>query len=89
MNKAEFVKGVAEKTETTIKDAEKAVNAVIEQLTEAFVKGENVAFIGFGTFKCGIRKARPGRNPATKEIITIAESKTVAFKMGSKLKEQL
>ena len=61
MNKAEFITGVASKADLTKKDAEIAINAVIAQLSEAFSKGEDVAFIGFGTFKVSTRKARIGR----------------------------
>ena len=89
MNKAEFITGVASKADLTKKDAEIAINAVIAQLSEAFSKGEDVAFIGFGTFKVSTRKARIGRNPSTGKEMNIPESKTVCFKAGSKLKELL
>lgn len=89
MNKAEFITGVASKADITKKDAETALNAVLAQLSEAFSKGEDVAFIGFGTFKVATRKARIGRNPSTGKEIQIPESKTVTFKVGAKLKEML
>lgn len=89
MNKAEFISGVAEKAAMTKKDAATAVEAVLAQLTESFAKGEDVPFIGFGTFKVSTRKARIGRNPSTGKEMSIPESKTVTFKVGSKLKEQL
>ena len=89
MNKVEFIAGVAEKAAITKKDAEIALNAVIAQMTDAFSKGEDVAFIGFGSFKVSTRKARIGRNPSTGKEMNIPESKTVSFKVGAKLKEKL
>ncbi len=89
MNKADFIAGVASKADLSKKDAETALNAVLAQLSEAFSKGEDVAFIGFGTFKVATRKARTGRNPSTGKEIQIPESKTVTFKVGAKLKEML
>ena len=64
-------------------------SGVSTQLSEAFSKGEDVAFIGFGTFKVSTRKARIGRNPSTGKEMNIPESTTVSFKVGSKLKELL
>jgi DNA-binding protein HU-beta len=89
MNKADFLTGVASKADLSKKDAETALNAVLAQLSDAFSKGEDVAFIGFGTFKVATRKARTGRNPGTGKEIQIPESKTVTFKVGAKLKEML
>lgn len=80
MNKAELVAAIAEKTELSKKDSEKALKAFIDVVTEELTKGEKVQLVGFGTFEVSERPARTGRNPQTKEAITIAASKAPKFK---------
>ncbi len=89
MTKADFIAGVAGEAGISKKDAGIALEAVLSQLTNAFSKGEDVSFVGFGTFKVSTRKARVGRNPSTGKEIQIPESKTVGFKVGKGLKEKL
>ena len=86
MNKAELIAAVAEKTGLTKKDADKAVAALIETVTEALKAGDKIQLVGFGTFEVRERPARVGRNPQTKETITIPASKVPAFKAGAALK---
>lgn len=87
MNKVELVASVAEKAALSKKDAEKAVAAVLESVKEALAKGEKVQLVGFGTFEVRARDARTGRNPLTKETITIPATKVPAFKAGQALKD--
>jgi len=87
MNKAELIAAVAEKSELTKKDAEKAVNSIISVITEALSKGEKVQLVGFGTFEVRDRAERKGRNPQTKEEIIIPASKAPVFKAGKALKD--
>jgi DNA-binding protein HU-beta len=87
LNKTELVSSVAEKSELTKKDAEKAVSAVFASIEEALAKGEKVQLVGFGTFEVRERKARTGRNPQTGEEIQIPAAKVPAFKAGKALKE--
>ena len=87
MNKTELVANVAEKAGMTKKDAEKALNAVVESVKEAVAKKEKVQIIGFGTFEVKERGARVGRNPRTKEEIEIPASRVPAFKVGKALKD--
>lgn len=90
MNKAELVAAVAEKTKSTKKDAEVAINAFLETVEEALVNGEKVQLIGFGTFETRERKARQGRNPRKPdEVIEIAASKAPVFKAGKALKDSV
>ncbi len=86
MNKTELVAAVAEKAGISKKDADKAVAAVIDAITEAMVAGDKVQLVGFGTFEVRARGARTGRNPRTKETIEIPASKQPAFKAGKALK---
>jgi DNA-binding protein HU-beta len=87
MNKTELVKVVAEQAELTQKDAAKAVDALIEIISETLAQEEKIQLIGFGTFEVRERAARKGRNPQTGEEIEIAASKVPAFKAGKALKE--
>ena len=87
MNKTELSAKVATKSDLTKKDAEKAVKAVFESISESLTKGDKVQIIGFGTFEVRQRKAREGRNPRNNEPIKIAASKTPAFKAGKQLKD--
>ena len=88
MNKAELITAVAEKTGTTKKEAEVAVNAFVSSVEDALKKGEKVQLIGFGTFEVRERKARQGRNPRNpEEVVEIAASKAPVFKAGKALKD--
>lgn len=87
MTKTELISAVAQKTEFSKKDSEKAVNAVIESISEALAAGEKVSLVGFGTFEVKERAARKGVNPHTKEAIDIPASKLPSFKAGKALKE--
>lgn len=87
MNKTELITQVAQKSDLTKKDAEKAVKSVFEAISDSLKKGDKVQIIGFGTFEVRQRKAREGRNPRNSEIIQIAASNTPAFKAGKQLKD--
>lgn len=87
MNKAELVASVAEKTEFTKKDAEKAVAAVFESISDSLSAGDKVQLVGFGTFDVKQREERIGRNPQTKEEIVIPACKVPSFKAGKALKD--
>ena len=88
MNKTELITAVAQETEMTKKDAEKAVKAIIDVISDSLVKGDKVQIIGFGTFEVRQRKARVGHNPSTQEI-KIPASKTPAFRVSKQLKEKV
>ncbi len=85
MNKTELVAAIAEKG-LSKKDADKAVSALIETITETLQKGEKIQLVGFGTFEVRERPARVGRNPITKETIEIPATKVPAFKAGAGFK---
>lgn len=87
MNKAELISSVAEKTELTKKDSEKAVNAILEAIGAALGNGDKVQLVGFGTFEIRERAARKGRNPQTGDEINIAAAKVPVFKAGKSLRE--
>lgn len=87
MNKTELVAAIAEKTELSKKDAEKALKAFTEVVTEELAKGEKIQLVGFGTFEVSQRAAREGRNPQTGKTIKIKASKAPKFKAGKALKD--
>ncbi len=89
MTKVELIAAVAESAGLSKKDAEKAVNGTLNAITEALKQGDKVSLVGFGTFEVRERPERKGRNPQTKEEITIAASKLPAFKAGKALKESV
>ena len=87
MNKTELVAAMAEKTELSKKDAEKALKAFTDVVAEELTKGEKIQLVGFGTFEVVDRPAREGRNPQTGETMKIAASKAPKFKAGKALKD--
>ena len=87
MNKTELIAEVAKKCGLSKKDAEKAVNATFDTVTDALCSGEKVQLVGFGSFETKHRAERTGRNPKTKESITIAASKVPTFKAGKAFKD--
>ena len=87
MNKSELIAAVSKQTDLTKKDAEAAVNAVTDVITDALKAGDKVQLVGFGTFETRERAARTGKNPQTGETIEIAASKVPAFKAGKALKD--
>ena len=89
MNKTELIAAVAAKAGMTKKDAERVVNATVETITEALVKGDKVNVSGFGIFEVKAREARVGRNPRTKETIQIPATRLPAFKASKALKDSI
>ena len=87
MNKTELVAAMAEQTNLSKKDAEAALKAFIDVVSEELKKGEKVQLVGFGTFEVSERAAREGRNPQTGETMEIKASKTPKFKAGKALKD--
>ena len=87
MNKTELVVAMAEKTELSKKDAEKALKAFTDVVAEELTKGEKIQLVGFGTFEVAERAARTGKNPQTGAAIKIPASKAPKFKAGKALKD--
>ena len=88
MTKKEFIDLYAQKGEFQSKaEAERKANAFLATLEEILVKGEEIAFSGFGKFEVSERAARTGRNPQTGEEMTIEAKKVVKFKPGKGLSE--
>lgn len=86
MNKADLIEEVAKVTNTK-KEAGAAVDCMIDAITKALKRKEEVTLIGFGTFGSKKRKARNGRNPQTGEKIKIKAKTVPVFKPGKALKD--
>ena len=89
MNKTELVAAVAEQADISKKDAEKALKAFVDVVTEELKKEHKIQLVGFGTFEVSERAAREGRNPRTGETMEIAASKAPKFKAGKALKDMV
>ena len=87
MNKTELVNAFAEKADFSKKDADKAVAAVLDSITDALAQGDKVQIVGFGTFEVRARAEKQGRNPKTGEAMIVPASNLPAFKAGKALKE--
>jgi DNA-binding protein HU-beta len=87
MNKAELINSVAEATKLSHADADRAVQAVLQSISGALSRGDQVVLVGFGTFTVKQRAARTGRNPQTGQTIQIAASRVPGFKAGKALKD--
>ncbi|MFP4147424.1 MAG: HU family DNA-binding protein [Halorhodospira sp.] len=89
MNKSELIEAVADSADLSKAAASRAVDAMVESVTEALREGDQVTLVGFGTFTVRERAARTGRNPRTGETIQIPASKVPGFKPGKALKDAI
>ncbi len=89
MNKTELIAEIAKKSGLSKKDAEKALNATLDTVSDALSAGDKVQLVGFGGFETKKREARTGRNPKTKETIQIPASRVPVFKAGKALKDKV
>lgn len=89
MNKSEFIDAIAAKTDMSKAAAGRALEAVLDTITDAVAKGDSVSVIGFGTFESRKRAARTGKNPQTGAAIKIAATTVPAFKPGKSFKDKV
>jgi DNA-binding protein HU-beta len=89
MNKGELVDAVAAKANVTKKQADEVISAFLSVITEAVANGEKITLVGFGSFERRERSEREGRNPKTKETITIPGTRVPAFSAGKLFKEKV
>jgi len=87
MNKSELIDAIASHANLTKADAGRALEGLTKTIEATLKAGDSVALVGFGTFEVKARAERTGRNPQTGEALTIAASKTPAFKAGKSLKD--
>jgi DNA-binding protein HU-beta len=87
VNKQEMIDNIATSADITKAAAGRALDAVIDSITDSLKQGDSVVLVGFGTFSVRDRAARTGRNPQTGAEIQIAAAKVPAFKAGKALKD--
>ena len=87
MNRKELISAIAERAGLTKKDAEKALSALTDTITEELKNGNKISLVGFGTFEVKERAARIGHNPSTGEKLEIPSAKVPSFKPGKSLKD--
>lgn len=89
MNKAEFLYELVKKTGLSKKEADVALKGTLDVIEEALVKGEEVAFIGFGTFKTRIANEKDAKVPGTNKVVKVPKRTVVKFSIGKTLKEKV
>ena len=87
MNKQELIGHVADRSGLNRNDASRAVETMLEVITSALKRGDEVRLVGFGNFSVTRRKASTGRNPRTGEPMQIAASSQPKFRPGKVLKD--
>ncbi|MFT4769810.1 MAG: DNA-binding protein HU-beta [Glaciecola sp.] len=87
MNKSDLIDAIASAADINKSDAGRALDAVVDSITDTLKRGDQVSLVGFGTFSVKHRAARDGRNPQTGETIKIKASNVPGFKAGKALKE--
>jgi DNA-binding protein HU-beta len=89
MTKADLVGKIAEKAGLTKANAERALNAFLDEVEKTLVADGKLTLTGFGTFSVEKRQARTGRNPRTGAVIKIPATKVVKFRPGKILKDSV
>jgi integration host factor subunit beta len=90
MTKSELIQRLAERNpHLYLRDVEKIVETIFDEITEALVEGDRVELRGFGAFSVKHRDARVGRNPRTGESVQVEAKRLPFFKTGKALRERL
>ncbi len=87
MNKTDLIEAIASNASMSKADAGRALDAIINSVTDTLRKGDQVTLTGFGTFIVRERSARTGRNPQTGDPISIKAAKVPSFRAGKALKD--
>ena len=87
MNKTQLVAAIAKSAKISKTQANDALKATLDAISDTLRKGQKVALVGFGTFSAAIRKARQGMNPKTRQVLKIAAKRVPKFRAGKQLKK--
>ncbi len=89
MNKAELIEAISQKIDTSKKETDTILTAIVEEIMAAVASGSKVALVGFGSFEPRERQAREGRNPKTGETMTISATRVPGFSAGKSFKDKV
>ena len=89
MNKSELIEAIAASADIPKAVASRALDAMVDTVTDSLKQGDTVSLVGFGTFSVKERAARTGRNPQTGQPIQISAAKVPSFKAGKALKDSV
>ena len=89
MNKSELIEAIAASADIPKASAARALDAMVDSVTDSLKKGDSVSLVGFGTFHVKERAARTGRNPQTGQPIEIKAAEVPGFKAGQALKDSV
>jgi DNA-binding protein HU-beta len=87
MNKQDLIAKIVKDTDATKTAVAAILESLIDNIGKSLKKGDPVTFVGFGTFKTSVRKARTARNPRTGAAIKIAKRRVPRFTAGKALKD--
>lgn len=87
MNKSDLIEELAKQIDIPLQEATSIISTILQSMTQALVDGENVEIRGFGSFSVRKYDSYTGRNPKTKEKVTVKAKKLPFFKVGKELKE--
>ena len=90
MTKSELIQRLADRNpHLYLRDVEKIVETIFDEITDALANGDRVELRGFGAFSVKHRDARVGRNPRTGEAVQVEAKRLPFFKTGKGLRERL
>ena len=89
MRKPEVAAYIADRADLSTDKANRVLSAILDEITNALSRGDQVGLVGFGTFETRQRSARTGKNPQTGAAMQIAASTSVGFKPGKALKDAI
>lgn len=90
MTKSELVERLAARfPQLLLRDADIAVNTILDAMSEALASGHRIEFRGFGSFGLNRRPPRVGRNPKSGEQVLVPEKRVPHFKAGKELRERV
>jgi DNA-binding protein HU-alpha len=89
MRKPDLTAYIADQADIPVEKSQLVLAAILDEITQALRRGDNVSLVGFGTFEKRHRAARVGKNPQTGAALTIAATNTVAFKPGKGLRDAI